>query len=71
MKSSLGSNEQFLTVQQVAERYNVSSDTIYRRKKEGTFPKACKVGSSTRWRLFDLLEYEGSLQACFAEKLNY
>ena len=57
----------FLTVDQVAGRYNVSKDSIWRWKREGRFPAAVIVGpNSTRWRLSDLIEHESKMTACFA-----
>lgn len=50
--------EQFLTFRDCGERYAVAPNTIYRWARETTFPKAIKLGSSTRWRLSDLLEWE-------------
>ncbi|PHQ66899.1 MAG: AlpA family transcriptional regulator [Paracoccus sp.] len=62
----------FLTVEQVAARYGVSTDTIWRWKRVGEFPKAVKVGpGATRWRVSDLLEFEATLQACFATDANF
>jgi len=59
-------DELYLSASQVAKRFGVSKDTIWRWKREGKFPKGVKIGGSTRWRLSDLLEHEGQLQACFA-----
>ena len=57
----------FLTVDQVANRFGVSADTVWRWKRKGDFPKAVKVGPcTTRWRLADIEEHERSLQCCFA-----
>ncbi|MFD2173373.1 helix-turn-helix transcriptional regulator [Rhodobacter lacus] len=74
-RSSLSSqslaNEVYLKVDEVAARYGVSIDTIYRWKRNGDFPKARKVGPGvTRWRLSDLIEHEANMQACFATHLN-
>lgn len=56
----------FLTVEQVASRFGVSTDTIWRWKRNGDFPRAAKVGpGTTRWRLADIEEHERSLQCCF------
>ena len=57
----------FLTVSEVADRYSVSVDSIWRWKREGTFPAGVRLGKGcTRWRLSDLEEHERTLQACFA-----
>ena len=37
--------EQFLTVDQVASRYNTSTCSIYRWKSEGDFPQAVHLGN--------------------------
>lgn len=55
----------YLTVNQVAERYSVSTDTIWRWARDGDFPKGVKIGSSRRWRLADLLDYEQTLTTDF------
>lgn len=55
----------YLTVKQVAKRYGVSTDSIWRWKNEGHFPEPVRVGkNTTRWRLSDLIEYESQLKAC-------
>ncbi|MDT1064362.1 helix-turn-helix domain-containing protein [Paracoccus sp. CPCC 101403] len=55
----------FLSVVQVAKRYGVSTDSIWRWTKQGNFPAAVRVGPNcTRWRLADLNEYDQQLQAC-------
>ena len=49
-------DEAYLNVKQVAERLGVSTDTIYRRKREGDFPMAVKLSPGVvRWRLSDIL----------------
>lgn len=53
----------YLTVAQVAARYEVSTDTIWRWARNGVFPKALKIGpNATRWRLADLIEHETTFQ---------
>jgi prophage regulatory protein len=62
----------YFTVEEVAERYRVSTATIWRWKREGDFPLAVKVGPGcTRWRLKDILEHENSLQTCFMTNANF
>ena len=64
--------EQYLTVDQVAARYSVSTDSIYRWKRDGDFPKAVHLGKgATRWRLSDLRHYESTLMVSFATHLSY
>ncbi|WCR05415.1 AlpA family phage regulatory protein [Paracoccus saliphilus] len=61
-----------MTVEQVAERYNVSTDSIWRWKRQGNFPRPVRVGGNcTRWRLDDLIEHESTLPACFIGRLDY
>lgn len=56
----------YLSVIQVAARLGVSTDSIWRWKREGSFPKAVKLGSrTTRWRLSDIEAWERSLQIGF------
>jgi predicted DNA-binding transcriptional regulator AlpA len=56
----------FLNVAQVARRYSVSTDTIWRWSNTGDLPRPVKIGGSTRWRLSDLIEHEGTLKSCFS-----
>ena len=61
----------YLSVQQVADRLGVSTDTIWRWKRNRTFPAAVRLGPKmTRWRLSDIVTFEASLQACFAMKIQ-
>ena len=62
----------FLTVEQVAERYSVSTASILRWKREGNFPRPYRIGrSATRWRLSDLVEHESQLKTCFAVSADW
>jgi prophage regulatory protein len=61
----------YMTASQVAERLGVSTDSIYRWKRDGHFPKAVKFSSgSVRWRLADIEAWEQSRVACFATSLG-
>ncbi|MFD1912271.1 helix-turn-helix transcriptional regulator [Halodurantibacterium flavum] len=63
----------YLSVEQVAERLCVSKDSIWRWVREQNFPKPVKLsGRTTRWRLADILDWEGSLQTnfCFSMLLE-
>jgi prophage regulatory protein len=57
----------YLSVDQVAERYGLSADTIWRWKRNGKFPASVRIGPNcTRWRMSDLIEHESRFQASFA-----
>jgi prophage regulatory protein len=61
----------FLTVEQVAQRYSVSKDTIWRWRRERDFPRPVKLGGkTTRWRLCDLEEWEGRFICALATHLR-
>ena len=56
----------FLNVSRVAERYGVSTDTVWRWSRNGDMPKPFKLSSgSTRWRLRDLIDHEAQLSVGF------
>lgn len=54
-------DESYLSVKEVADRYGLSVPTIWRYLKSNeSFPKPYKLkGGPTRWRLGDLRAYEG------------
>lgn len=56
--------ERFLSVQDVARRYAISAQTVWRHTKNNSaFPKPIKIlNGSTRWRITDILAYEISRQ---------
>ncbi|WP_089886512.1 helix-turn-helix domain-containing protein [Citreimonas salinaria] len=57
----------YLTVHQVAERFGVSVDSIWRWKRAGEFPPAIKLSAGvTRWKLSEVQAWEASRQRCFA-----
>ena len=59
-------NELYLSVRQVAARCGVSRDSIYRWKRAGNFPSSVIMSSgTTRWRLSDIVAWEGGLTAGF------
>ncbi|AGI66818.1 putative DNA-binding protein [Octadecabacter antarcticus 307] len=61
----------FLSVNQLAERLSVSKDSIYRWKREGTFPSAVSLSpGTTRWRLSDIVEWENTLPTCLMTELD-
>ena len=56
----------YLTVDQVAARFNTSVSSIWRWKREGYFTKAVKLGpGGTRWRLSDVEAWEATREMCF------
>ncbi len=56
----------YLNVEQVAQRLCVSKDSIWRWVREQNFPKPVKLsGRTTRWRLSDILDWEGTLRTSF------
>lgn len=56
----------FLSVEQVAGRYDVSTDSIRRWVREKKFPAPVRVGAGTTgWRRVDIIEYDGALKCCF------
>ena len=66
MNITVNPDNLFLTVGQVAERYGVSTDSIWRWKRDGEFPLPVRVGANcTRWRLTDLIEHDRTLKCCF------
>jgi predicted DNA-binding transcriptional regulator AlpA len=58
-------DEVFLPVREVAKRFFVSVQTIWRWKKEwADFPKPVEItAGTTRWRLSDLVEFERKLRS--------
>lgn len=72
MNTQVSPENLYLTVDQVAARYAVSKDSIWRWKRDGRFPAAVVVGpNSTRWRLSDLIEHESKMSACFVSAFEW
>lgn len=56
----------FLSVEQVASRYDVSTDSIRRWVRDKKFPAPVRVeAGTTRWRRTDIIEHDGALKCCF------
>ena len=71
MSQTLSQEICYLNVEQVAIRFGVSTDTIWRWKRNGDFPKAVRIGPNiTRWRLEDILEHECTFASCFAVSID-
>lgn len=52
-------NTYYFSVDQLADRFGVSKDSIWRWKRKGQFPMPVKLGgTTTRWRLADIEEWE-------------
>jgi len=72
MNVAINPENVFLTVTQVVERYSVSTDSIWRWKRNGKFPKPVRVGpGSTRWKLSDLLKHESQFVAGFITSFSW
>jgi prophage regulatory protein len=57
-----GGDDVYLNVKQVAARYDVSTETIWRWKQGGDFPRPYKLSAScARWRERELKEWESKL----------
>lgn len=67
MNFNIKPDQLYLTVDQVAKRYGVSKDTIWRWSRTGDFPKPRKIGPNvTRWRFSDIEDHEQQFRTCFA-----
>ena len=61
----------YLSVDQVAQRFGVSKDSIWRWKRQDEFPRPVKLGgTTTRWRLSDIEEWESRLTCGFITGLD-
>jgi len=62
----------YLSVEQVAARYNVSKDTIWRWRRDGDLPKPVKLGGRTsRWRLSDIEAWEAQCPCGFVTMFGF
>lgn len=54
----------YIPVDQVAARFSVSVDTVWRWCRKGSFPKPYHPGGcAARWKVAEVEEYEASLRA--------
>ena len=59
--------ETYLKVEQVAARFGVSVDSIWRWKRNGDVPQAVRLGpGATRWKLTDIEAWEACRERCLA-----
>jgi prophage regulatory protein len=69
--NTMSHENHYLSVDQVAARFDVSKDTIWRWKREGDFPPPVKLGGNTsRWRLSHIEEWEGQRPCCMITHLD-
>lgn len=62
----------YIPVDQVAARFSVSVDTIWRWCRKGSFPKPYHPGgSAARWKIAEVEEYEASLHAGLIFDLDF
>ena len=60
-------NTHYLSINQVAMRFGVSKDSIWRWRRRDEFPAPVKLGGrTTRWRLADIEDWEGQCVCEFA-----
>lgn len=61
----------YVPVDQVAARFSVSVDTIWRWCRKGSFPKPYHPGGNVaRWKVAEIEEYESSLRAGLVTELD-
>lgn len=64
MNRPLSSETLYIPVDQVAARFSVSVDTIWRWCRKGSFPKPYHPGgSAARWKVAEIEAYEAALRA--------
>jgi prophage regulatory protein len=62
----------YLSVRQVAQRLDVSKDTIWRWCRKGEFPAGVKLsGGCTRWRLAEIEEHVKTKECSFVECFDF
>ena len=53
--------KQFLTINDLAERYGVSKPSVYNYIRTGKLPKGFYIGHSHRWAITELEAFEANL----------
>jgi len=48
----------YLNMKDINARYGISQATVFRWIANDQFPKGIKIGTSRRWHIDELLEYE-------------
>jgi len=68
---NLGDRERYLKDTEVAERFGISRQTVWKRVNQGHLPAPVKVPpNSTRWRLSSLLAFEKALAVTLPRTLQ-
>lgn len=52
------SEDYYLTIKELAKRYNCSTDGIYKRIRRGAFPPGVLLGHQRRWLMSEVLAWE-------------
>ncbi len=62
---NIASASLYASAEEVAVRFGVSKDTIWRWRREGDFPAPVRLGGRTsRWRLSDIEAWEAQCPCC-------
>ena len=61
--NTASTSSKFLNFKQVSDRIGLSRSPLYRRIREGTFPKPVKLGAMSRW-------VESEIDAWMAAQVN-
>lgn len=56
-------DKKYLSAKNVANRYDVSQDCIYRWARVSDFPKPRKINGSTRWKVSELDEWDSKFDS--------
>ena len=68
---NLGDRERYLKDTEVAERFGIARQTVWKRVNQGHLPAPVKVPpNSTRWRLSSLLAFEKALAVTLPRTLQ-
>jgi predicted DNA-binding transcriptional regulator AlpA len=59
-----------LTLEDVAKRFRVSPDTVWKLVATGGLPKPVYVLGEARWRKLDIKKFMASLSQCKGEPCN-